>query len=60
MLVIVLVRVLVSVLVSAFDNLKIARAVLVILHNKCTHCLRSVSQLNVLAQCVSSECKSVC
>ena len=35
-------------------------AVLVILHNKCTYCVRSVSQLNVLAQCVSSEFKSVC
>ena len=33
--------------------------VLMILHNKCTHSVRSVSQLNVLAQCVSSECKSV-
>ena len=55
-----LVSVLVSLLVSALDHLKIARAGLVILHNKCMHCVRSVSQLNVLAQCVSSECKSVC
>ena len=48
---------------------KFARAVLVILRNKCTDYVRSVGQLNVLAQCVklrvlawcvSSECKSVC
>ena len=45
---------LVSVFVSAFDYLKIARAVLVILHNKCTHCVMSVSKLSMLAECLYS------
>ena len=40
-----------------FIIVKFARAVLVILHNKFTYYVRSVGQLNVLAQCVSSGCQ---